>query len=236
MLKSSLILLLVMLLQFGMATAQEYRWEIGMNTGLNSYLGDANPKNPFLALGSQTSFLVRYNYNFRLAFSSELSYFFVKGATKNNPDNKFPKDYSGAFLTHGFLSTICSEYNFYPYSDKFPFLQTKTFTPYILGGVVVGFSSQGKNRLAFLPGLKLGLGIKWKIKNRLNLFAKLEGTHFFSDALDTSTPSSKFLNNPYQTKSSFIKGGDGMASLSVGFSYDFSVRGTTCNKNEQINR
>ncbi len=214
---------------------QEYRFELGALAGVSSYLGDANPRNPFTAMGANVNLMGRYNYNFRVAFSSELGYFLAQGTSLRNPKNHFPKNAQGKFVTNGALLSLCAEYNFYPYSDKYPFLQTKRFTPFVSGGLSGGLAFQNKS-VAFLPGVNIGLGVKWKIRNRLNLIAKLDGIHFFSDKLDTSSKSSAFLSNPYHTKSSFIKGGDGMVRLMVGISYEFKARGTNCNKNEQISR
>ncbi|MBB6275153.1 DUF6089 family protein [Porphyromonas circumdentaria] len=227
----SSILLITVLGYSAQMAAQEYRYEVGVSTGTASYLGDANPYNPIKSIGGSLSGTFRYNHNFRFAFSGHLDYFYLRGNTKGFKDNHFPNGAQASFALHGTGVAVRSEYNFYPYSDKFPFLQTRRFTPYIAAGAMLGVSMQQAS-IHLHPGVNLGLGIKYKLKNRLNLIAFLEGTHFFSDRLDTSSPSSKFLSNPYNVNSSLLKGGDGMVRFMVGISYEFQKQATKCNNDK----
>lgn len=215
--------------------AQEFKYELGANAGVASYLGDANPKNPFASLGGSAGIVARYNYNFRTAFSGTLDYFLLSGNTQRISENKFPNQAQTSFTTHGAILALRGEYNFFPYSDRYPFLQTRRFTPYISGSVACAIAAKDKG-VSLLPGVGISLGVKWKVRNRVNLFASLEGTHFFSDSLDTPSSSSAFLSNPYGTKSSIFKGGDGMVRLMLGISFEFQQRGTNCNQNEQTDR
>lgn len=211
--------------------AQEYRYEVGVSGGATAYLGDANPSNPFKAMGTSLEGIFRYNHNLRLAFSGYMNYFQLNGNSKRFRGNHFPNGSQASFTLHGVGIVLRSEYNFYPYSDKFPFLQTRRLTPYIAAGATLGFSVQHSQALLH-PGVNLALGIKYKLRNRLNFFAYVEGTHFFSDRLDTSSTSSKILRNPYHVNSSLLKGGDGMVRLMLGISYEFQKQATRCNNDK----
>lgn len=226
------ILLIGVLCCFTSLNAQEYRYEMGVSAGTVAYLGDANPSNPFNTIGGSLGGFFHYNHNLRLALTAHLDYFHWRGNTQSFQGNVFPNAAQASFSCHAVGAIFRSEYNFYPYSDKYPFLQTRRLTPYIAAGATFALSLQ-QQKPVFHPGVNLALGLKYKLRNRINLIAYVEGTHFFSDRLDTSSSSSSFLSNPYNVSSSLLKGGDGMVRLMVGVSYEFQKQTTNCNNDKQ---
>ncbi len=227
--------LLLMLGGMQTARAQEYRMEWGAWGSVNSYLGDANKVIPFATLGGGAGIQMRYNHNFRLAFSGDLSLNLLQGSTRVTK-NVFPEVSDPIrFTAHTLLLATRGEYNFFAYSDKYPFLHTKRWSPYIALGLNVGVAL-GKGTPVFLPGIEGAVGVKYKFANRWNLIASLGGRHFFADKLDTLGTNSNILSNPYHVQSSWYKGGDGMIMITLGVTYEFSSRGSSCNMNEQIAR
>lgn len=215
--------------------AQEYRLEWGGIASVNSYLGDANRVIPFASVGGGVGAQMRYNHNFRIAFSGDLSYNYIHGNSRIR-NQVYPQQTSKInFAAHALLLSIKGEYNFFAYSDKYPFLHTRRWSPYLALGLSVG-AAFGKDAHTFMPGIEGALGIKYKIANRLNLIASLGGRQFFTDRLDALSNESSFLSNPYRLQSSWYKGGDGMLLITLGFTYEFSSRGSSCNINEQIAR
>ena len=59
--------------------AQECRLEWGGVALVNSYLGDANRVIPFASVGGGVGIQMRYNHNFRIAFSGDLTYNYIHG-------------------------------------------------------------------------------------------------------------------------------------------------------------
>lgn len=215
--------------------AQEYRYEWGATAHLNNYMGDANKRNPFSALGGGAGLVMRYNYNFRVAFSGDLSYLYLQGRGSDAHQSYAQAIPQGHFQSHLYQLAVRGEYNFFPYSDKFPFLQTRRWSPYVALGAVAGAAQNGSH-WAVTPGVEGALGIKVKLRNRLNASLSLSGRHYFCDQLDALALGREYLNNPYQIHSSWYKGGDGLLLLSLAVTYEFSVRGSSCNHNEQIAR
>lgn len=215
-------------------SAQEYKYDFGGTISVGNYLGDANPKWLGVSPGGGIAFEGRYNHNFRTAFSSRLGYLYQPFNTKwtgnrfpipgTNPEENRPPVKGVMHLAHW---ELLAEYHFVHYSDKFAYLQTRSLAPYIMGGVDIALGA-GFKRWNVAPGITLGVGLKYKLRNRLNLIAALQGYHYFFDGLDAVSQETEWLRNPYRTNSGFLKGGDGRLALSVGVTYEFGVKRETC--------
>ena len=68
------------------------------------------------------------------------------------------------------------------------------------------------------------LGVKLKLKERLNLNVKLTAAKVFSDKLDGE------LADLYTIKSTFLKNTDWYSTLTVGLTYEFGERCPTCHR------
>ncbi len=208
--------------------AQEYKYEVGIATGVNSYLGDANPAIPFATPGATAMVQARYNINFRMVAFVGVQYNLFRG-NSNVAKTVFPQNSSSKFSTASILFTPAFEYNFYPYSDKYPFLQTKRLTPYISLGLAVGVGLANQAKPFVIPGLSGALGLKYKVANRLNLQLQLGGMHFFTDKLEGASNTTAFLNNPYGIAKQPWKGNDGAINVLVGITYEFGQQVKSCN-------
>lgn len=224
----SRLLLCLLLIPLGCGFAQEYKYEVGFATGATGYLGDLNPKIPFASPGVGAAVQARYNINFRAMGYLALSYNFFQGKNLATGSD-FVEGRDVRFATSSLLLNPAFEYNFYPYSDKYPFLGTRRITPYISLGLVAGIGLGDRGSAFFIPGLSGGFGLKYKVANKWNLQLQLGGMHFFTDKLDTGGSSSpRHLNNPYQLAYQPWKGNDGAVMLQFGVTYEFGVREKDC--------
>ena len=74
--------------------------------------------------------------------------------------------------------------------------------------------------------LPMGAGIKYKLKERLNLGLEFTMTKVFSDHVDG------VLSDLYQIESSFIKNTDWYSTITVSVTYDFGERCVVCNRKD----
>lgn len=212
-------------------TAQEYRYELGGYVGATSYLGEANRRIPLVPIGGTGGAVFRYNHNFRLAFSGELGYSYLPFDCRY-AQTDYPQVREGASSALRGASHLLAlggwvEYNFAHYSDKYRYLQTRSLVPYIGAGLSVGVTL-ATHKMAFLPGAGLKTGVKYKLRNRLNLIATLQGIYYLSSHLDTPSEQTAWLSNPYGMPADWIKGGDATIGLTVSLTYEFGKRSEPC--------
>lgn len=205
--------------------AQEYKFEIGGMTGISSYMGDANKttlfKEPHLAAGA----IFRYNPNFRWAYKANLAFGGVSGDTRKS-GNSFPKGQEASFSRTFYELGGQVEFNFFSYSDRYTFLGTKRFTPYVFTGLGVTMAS-GDNSF-FGVNLPLGVGLKYKLKHRLNVGFEFSFRKLFSDSFDKPDKDGFGLDDPYEIKSSFLKNKDWYSLTMITVTWDFGMRKDPC--------
>jgi hypothetical protein len=204
---------------------QEYKYEIGGAAGGAFYMGDANKTALFREMRPALGAVFRNNINFRWAIKSNLYWGQVAGDTESN-SYAFPNDLHTAFSRNVFDLGSQAEFNFFPYSDKFPFLNTKRISPYMLVGLGVTLATGGDNAF-FSVNLPMGVGVKYKIVNRLNVGCEFTLRKVFGDSFD-----SKALNDPMGVKSSFFKNKDWYSTLLLSLTWDFGPRDRVCLNDE----
>ena len=201
------------------ATAQEYRFEIGPALGMSGYLGDVNNSNVFRHPGIAGGAIFRYNPNSRIAVKANLLYASISG---NSADiqNKFP-----AGEQYSFKSSLIDfggqfEFNFLNYGSGPRYKKYKRLTPYMVVGLggVASFTS-GKTNVAFV--IPLGAGLKFKLKNRLNLGFEFTMRKSFGDKIDG-------LSDLYGVQHGMAKNTDWYAVAAFSVTYEFSKRCVKC--------
>jgi len=209
--------------------AQEYLYEIGGELGSAFYMGDANKNTVFKDMNPATGLVFRYNVNFYVALKANLTWARVSGSTEGI-DNVFPNNAHATFQKDVFDFGGQGEFNFFPYSDKYAYLHTKRISPYIAGGL--GFSAApGDGDMFFSPYISLGTGVKYKLKNRVNIGAEWSIRKLFSDRLDVSK-GNELLDNPYGMESGWFKNKDWYSMLMISITYDFGLRDCNCNRKD----
>jgi hypothetical protein len=203
--------------------AQEYKYEIGGMAGGSMYMGDVN-KNAWVK-GMNPSFgaVFRHNANFRWAFKGNLLWGKVSGNTAGL-DNAFPNGGEISFNRNLVELGGQAEFNFFPYSDKFTYANARRLTPYLLAGAGVTVAPGG-NRTFMSVHIPLGVGVKYKLKNRINLGCEFAFRKLFGDGLEGN----EALDDPYGIKSSMFKNKDWYSCLLFSVTWDFGPRNGKCN-------
>jgi len=227
--KRSLLIGLILSGGFLSLSAQDeafYRLELGGGVGLNFGLNDVNTKfygNSNVGAG----LLARFPLNSRMAVKVGLNYAKMSGST-SNVDDFYPVDpgQSGPdrlqYDLSGNLFDLSGLYelHFLPYGWFKGYKGFCRVVPYIQAGFGFTYSTPEK---AFAANLPVGVGVKWKIGERLNL--GLDWTFHF-------TPNDKLdgLEAPHGIKSSMFRNKDHYSLTMLTLTYDLSPKCPTCNK------
>ena len=209
------------------ASAQDdpqYRMEVGAGIGLLTYEGDFNG-NIFGHMQPMGTLMGRYNFDPYQDLKLSLSAGKIKGSSAN-VSTYYPDYAENAYQFDNTLVdlSLMYEYNFWPYGTGRDYRGARRLVPYVAGGLGATYVKGNKN--VFAANVPLGLGIKYKVNERLNV--GLDWTvHFsLSDELDG-------VKDPYQVKSSGIfKNTDCYSMLRVSLTYSFQAKCKTCNKEE----
>ena len=224
-----LLLMLMVLLPAARMSAQDdpqYRMEIGAGVGTVSYEGDFNG-NVLKNMQPMFSALWRYNFDPYKDLRLSATYGKLKGSSKD-VDTYYP-DYATeeySFNRNLLDVSLVFEYNFWPYGTGRDYRGAKRLTPYIYGGIGATSASGGGSKSVFTANVPIGLGVKYKLNERMNLGLDW-GIHFsLSDELDG-------VKDPYQVKSSgMFKNTDCYSMLQLTLTYSFKAKCRTCNKEE----
>ena len=232
-----LFLLITLLGFYNLIWAQddpEYRMELGAGVGLVNYEGDFNGK-LFSSMQPMFSVVGRYVMNPYSNFRLSVGYGKLKGSSENV--STFYPDFSNNVsqkVDYNFSSSLVDvsliyEYNFWPYGTGRDYRGARRLTPYILIGLGTTYAKygkdiEGKSGSAFTANVPLGIGLKYKVAERLNLGLEWAMHFSLSDRLDG-------VKDPYGINSSgLFKNTDCYSSLLLTITYSFMPKCTTCNK------
>ncbi len=204
------------------AHAQEapYKFDFGAGLGMSGYSGDAS-SSVFKHPGFVGEIGFRYLPDTRWAIRGVLSTLSLSGNTADM-DNVLPegKEYSFSSQVYDLGARI--EFNFFSYGIGETYKRLRRWTPYLVLGVGVTLASCDGNT-AIGPNVPMGAGIKYKLKERLNLGLEFTMTKVFNDHVD-----GKELSDLTTIKSSFVKNNDWYSRLTIGITYEFGKRCETC--------
>jgi len=202
------------------AQEESYRFDLGAGLGVGGYMGDLNESNPFGRPGFTGDISFRYRIDTRWALTTVLGYSRLSG---NSAD-------LGAALPDGvgytFKSTVVDlseriEVNFFAFGIGETYKKLRRWSPYLAVGLGVAMAScENDNNIAFT--IPMAVGVKYKLRERLNLGLEFSMTKAFSDHLDGD------IADLYQVKSSFLKNTDWYSRLALSVSYEFGLRCPTC--------
>lgn len=225
MIKRALTALIVLLLPLATQAQDdpEYRFEVGAGAGMTGYLGDYN--------GSLTrdiqpaaGLMGRYNFNPWMALRLNLGHGRLKGSSddiKTWYSDETARSYS--FSNSMIDLAAIYEYNFLPYGTGRDYRGAKRLTPFVMGGLgLTMVETTGKTQAAMI--LPLGLGVKYKMSERVNIGLEWAVCFSTSDWPDG-------VRDPYGIKSSgLFKNTDAYQRLQLSVTYSFSARCLNCNK------
>ena len=198
--------------------APEYLMEIGGGLGMTAYQGDLGG-GLLKDLQPRVAATARYKMNPRMAWNIQMSTGKLKGSSKN-VKTWYPELHDSIVSFSNQLTdlTVRYEYNFWPYGTGKEYLGAQGLTPFMAIGT--GLALVKKNLAAQLI---FGVGVKYKVADRLNLAAEWMIHFTGSDKLDN-------VVDPYGIQSSgMFKNTDSYSTLQVTLTYDFLEKCKTCN-------
>ena len=200
----------------------EYLMEIGGGVGMVSYQGDFNGK---ITSGMQPAGAIvwRRLLNPYMGFRVMGMMGKLKGdATR--VETYYPDETTRAYSFDRSLTdvSVTYEYNFWPYGTGRDYRGAKRLTPFVFGGIGATYVSGGEKKV-FTANVPIGLGIKYKLKERLNVGLEWSMHFSLSDELDG-------MADPYGIKSSgAFKNTDCYSGLMLTLTYSFKSKCRTCN-------
>ncbi|MCI1282924.1 MAG: porin family protein [Prevotella sp.] len=203
----------------------EYLMEVGAGLGMVSYEGDFNGS-ILKDMQPMASLLMRRNFNPYMGLRIAASYGKLKGKS-TDADTYYPDYQQSAYDFNNSLVdvSLTYEYNFWPYGTGRDYRGAKRITPFVFGGLGATYVSGGDKNV-FTANVPLGLGIKYKIGERLNLGVEWAMHFSLSDKLDG-------VKDPYYVKSSgLFKNTDCYSALQVTLTYSFMAKCRTCNNDD----
>ena len=218
-----LLLMLAAMLNMNAQTDDEYLMEIGGGVGFLGYLGDYNnvlTRN----LQPMATLLVRRNLNPYMGLRLAASFGKLKG-DERDVKTVYP---STGITPYSFSRTLTDvsltyEYNFWPYGTGHDYYGAKRLTPFVFLGLG-GTYAVGDGSSVFTANVPIGLGLKYKVGQRMNVGVEWAMHFSMSDKLDGR-------NDPYGiTSSGMFKNTDCYSVLQLTLSYSFMPKCTTCNK------
>jgi len=203
----------------------EYRAEIGAGVGLQAYQGDFGG-GIFKQLQPMGAIVAKYKMNPRMAWGANLSFGKLKGKSSDT-DTWYP-DYADTpveFSTTVTTLDVRFEYNFWAFGTGREYRGARPLTPFIAGGVGLTFAKCDDTVGAF--EVPIGLGVKYKLADRLNLTAEWMMHVTGTDRLDG-------VKDPYGIRSSgLFKNTDCYSSLQLSLTYDLWARCKTCHNDDE---
>lgn len=203
----------------------EYLMEIGGGVGMVSYQGDFNGK---ITSGMQPAGAIvwRRLLNPYMGFRVTGMMGKLKGdATR--VETYYPDETTRTYSFDRSLTdvSVTYEYNFWPYGTGRDYRGAKRLTPFVFGGIGATYVSGGEKKV-FTANVPIGLGIKYKLKERLNVGLEWSMHFSLSDELDG-------MADPYGIKSSgAFKNTDCYSGLTLTLTYSFKSKCRTCNNDD----
>lgn len=203
------------------AQSAPYKFDFGAAIGMSGYLGEANNSSLLKHPGFDAELSFRYLPDARWAVRGVLSTLSLSGNTADM-DNILPEGEAFDFSSQVYDLGARVEFNFFSYGIGETYKRLRRWTPYLTLGVGVCLSSCDGD-LAAAPTLPMGMGLKYKLSERLNLGAEFTMTKAFGDKVDGSQ-----LVDLNRIKTTFYKNTDWFSRLTVGITYEFGKRCETC--------
>ncbi|HQH40245.1 MAG TPA: DUF6089 family protein [Bacteroidales bacterium] len=154
--------------------------DVGLFAGTAWYMGDMNPKIPFLSPGPAFGALFAYNFNPRYAVKTQVTFFQVSGKDAGSAD-PFRTLRNQSFSSSGFDASAVFEMNFHAFKlvDR-----AHPISPYINGGIGICYPVSGPASGSFIPSLPFAVGIKVGINRRTGIGIEYACRKLFSDNFD----------------------------------------------------
>jgi len=214
----------------------EYQQEIGGGIGLMSYIGDAGGgimKSP----GIMGTLIWRRNLNPRMVVHTDLGFGKLRGNSHGQfiPTDPLSQTPEGGMPAQdiSFSRTLVTagaqfEFNLLGYGMGAAYKGLYRWTPYLLAGAGVTMATGGGGSAAGALHIPLGFGVRYKLRQRLNIGLEWSFNFTTSDSFDDTAAAVK-LRDPYGIKSGMFKNKDCFTRTFVFLTYDISPKYRKCN-------
>lgn len=204
------------------AQTAPYKFDFGAAIGMSGYLGDVNSTNPFRHPGFTADLRTAYLIDTRWQIRALLSTMGLSGNTEDMK-NVMPAGFEHKRFTSQVVDLcVRGEFNFFPYGIGETYKRLCRWSPYLAVGIGFSMGVSGGN-VALAPSIPMAFGVRFKAKERLNLFAEFSMTKVFSDHIDGAE-----IADLNQIKTDLYKNTDWFSRLAVGITYEFGKRCETC--------
>ncbi len=199
-----------------------YRLELGGGIGFGT--GHTDLKGKWAA---DMAAIARFPLNPRMAVKTQLSYLNLKGSTEGQknfypalPDTPGTDRLAYSVSDAVIDASALYELHFLPYGYLRDYKGHCRLVPYLQMGFGLTYGKAGK---AFTANIPLGVGVKYKVAERLNLGLDWLVHFTLSDKLDG-------LEAPLGISSSGFRNKDHYSALSLTLTYDLNPRCPTCHR------
>ena len=218
-----------MLLCCTFAKAQDdgYFMELGVGGGAGFYLGDANT-GFYDNTNGVFSVIARYNVNPRFALKANLAAAGISGSTVN-AYGALPGD-ELSFSRTVYDLGVQMEWGFCGYGIA-GWDGTKRVAPYGLLGIGMTYAPKPA-RNDFAANFPVGLGVRYKLSERVNIGLEWSMRFSTSDRLDVTSNTGTSMENPFLIKGKGIKNKDSYSFTMLYVTFDVFKR--PCNCNDEI--
>lgn len=232
--KRLLIALFILLPHALRAQELEYQLELGASLGPSFYLGDVS-STPFKHMGAMGGVIARRVFNPRMVVKGNLALGHISG---NSNGIFIPADANTQTVAGGTPTQVSFkrnlidlgaqfEMNFWGYGTGEGYKGNSRITPYAVAGL--GFTlALGGGHTDFAVNAPIGLGVKYKLKPRVNVGAEWTFRFTTTDKLDV-TDTSLQLDAPYGIQSVGFKNKDCYSFLMLFVTYDLCPKYRKCN-------
>jgi len=218
--KSLFIVALIMLFAVPTVSAQQYKYEVGPTLGMTGYLGEDNNGNLFKHPSFTIGGIFRYVHNSRWAFKANLNYANLRGNSMYD-ETWYPDGLNYTNSSNLIDLGLTAEFNFLNYGRGPAYKKYKPISPYMVAGVGFVFAiNNGHNQASFT--VPIGIGVKYKLKDRVNLGFEFTMRKEFSDRIDGHS-------DLFGIKHSFAKNTDWYSFAMFTASFEFGKRCIKCN-------
>ena len=146
--------------------AQDYRYELGGSISSNYYLGDIGRKGVIAPQSLGIALELHRPLSLRWTLMSQLALRGLRGQA-DYAANAFPQ---GVEVSRSFQRTLVDlsfggAFHFFPYGEEARYLGTRSWTPFVGGGVGLA-GGVSAHRLQLFPGVYLSAGLKCRLSDR----------------------------------------------------------------------
>lgn len=202
-----------------------YFMEFGLGGGGSFYMGDANTE-LYNNTNGVFSFVARYNVNPRFSLKANIAAAGISGSTDGSYGT-LPGDglkFSRTLYDFG----VQIEWGFCGYGME-GWDGTRRLAPYGLLGIGMTYAPEPA-RNDFGANFPIGLGLRYKLSERVNIGLEWSMRFSTSDRLDVTSSGGTSLENPFMIKGKGIKNKDSYSFSMLYVTFDLFKRPCNCNE------